>query len=66
MLRLLNKKDLADKARLDLWLEHWRGNESILAHPFSTLDKADVAKISQWVGVRWFLIEVALKNRLEP
>jgi len=50
VLRLLNKKDLADKARLDLWLDHWRGNDRILAHPFSTLDKSDVAKISQWVG----------------
>jgi ribosome biogenesis GTPase A len=50
VLRLLNKKDLADKVRLDLWLEHWRDSESILAHPFSTLDKVDVAKISQWVS----------------
>lgn len=50
VLRLLNKKDLADQSRLDLWLEHWRGNETVLAHPFSTLDKADVAKISQWVS----------------
>lgn len=50
VLRLLNKKDLADKARLDLWLAHWQGSETILAHPFSTLDKADVAKISQWVS----------------
>ncbi|TYL48309.1 ribosome biogenesis GTPase YlqF [Marinomonas sp. IMCC 4694] len=50
VLRLLNKKDLADKARLDLWLAHWNGNKSILAHPFSTLDKADVSKISQWVS----------------
>ncbi|RBO83827.1 ribosome biogenesis GTPase YlqF [Marinomonas aquiplantarum] len=49
VLRLLNKKDLADKARLDLWLAHWRGSETILAHPFSTLEKSDVAKISQWV-----------------
>ncbi|GGN32524.1 MULTISPECIES: ribosome biogenesis GTPase YlqF [Marinomonas] len=50
VLRLLNKKDLADKTRLDLWLEHWRGSETVLAHPFSTLDKADVAKVSQWVS----------------
>lgn len=50
VLRLLNKKDLADQERLALWLEHWRGNETVLAHPFSTLDKADVAKISQWVS----------------
>lgn len=50
VLRLLNKKDLADKARLDLWLAHWQGSETILAHPFSTLDKSDVAKISQWVS----------------
>ncbi len=50
VLRLLNKKDLADRSRLDLWLEHWRGNERVLAHPFSTVDKADVAKISQWVS----------------
>ncbi|MCV2402221.1 ribosome biogenesis GTPase YlqF [Marinomonas sp. C2222] len=49
VLRLLNKKDLADKDRLDLWLKHWAGNEGILAHPFSTLDKADVSKISHWV-----------------
>ena len=50
VLRLLNKKDLADDERLDLWLEHWRGSDGILAHPFSTVDKVDVAKISQWVS----------------
>ncbi|MBR7889045.1 ribosome biogenesis GTPase YlqF [Marinomonas sp. A79] len=50
VLRLLNKKDLADRERLDLWLTHWQGNATIMAHPFSTLDKADVAKISQWVS----------------
>ncbi|MBJ7538879.1 ribosome biogenesis GTPase YlqF [Marinomonas transparens] len=50
VLRLLNKKDLADSVRLDLWLAHWRGNDSVLAYPFSTLDKADVAKVSQWVS----------------
>lgn len=50
VLRLLNKKDLADKARLALWLEHWQGSDTILAHPFSTQDKADVAKIAQWVS----------------
>ncbi|MEP0074075.1 MAG: ribosome biogenesis GTPase YlqF [Marinomonas sp.] len=50
VLRLLNKKDLADKEILGLWLEHWRGNDRILAHPFSTLDKSDVAKVSQWVS----------------
>ncbi|QUX95394.1 ribosome biogenesis GTPase YlqF [Marinomonas sp. CT5] len=50
VLRLLNKKDLADKVRLALWLEHWQGNDSVLAHPFSTLDKVDVSKISHWVS----------------
>ncbi|MEO9655360.1 ribosome biogenesis GTPase YlqF [Marinomonas sp.] len=50
VLRLLNKKDLADKTRLDLWLDHWRGSETVLAHPFSTQDKADVNKVSQWVA----------------
>jgi len=50
VLRLLNKKDLADRDRLALWLDHWRGSETVMAHPFSTQDKADVAKISQWVS----------------
>ncbi len=50
VLRLLNKKDLADQARLALWLDHWRGSDSILVYPFSTLDKTDVMKISQWVS----------------
>ncbi|MEL0637267.1 MULTISPECIES: ribosome biogenesis GTPase YlqF [Marinomonas] len=50
VLRLLNKKDLADSERVSLWLDHWRGNETVMAHPFSTQDKADVAKISQWVS----------------
>ncbi|GAA0828830.1 ribosome biogenesis GTPase YlqF [Marinomonas arenicola] len=50
VLRLLNKKDLADRDRLVLWLDHWRGSETVMAHPFSTQDKADVAKISQWVS----------------
>ncbi|MEL0613512.1 ribosome biogenesis GTPase YlqF [Marinomonas arenicola] len=50
VLRLLNKKDLADRDRLALWLDHWRGSETVMAHPFSTQDKADVGKISQWVS----------------
>lgn len=50
VLRLLNKKDLADPERVALWLDHWRDSETVLAHPFSTQDKADVAKISQWVS----------------
>ena len=50
VLRLLNKKDLADPERVVLWLDHWRDSETVLAHPFSTQDKADVAKISQWVS----------------
>ncbi|MCB5160620.1 ribosome biogenesis GTPase YlqF [Marinomonas algarum] len=50
VLRLLNKKDLADSERLNAWLTHWSGHATVLAHPFSTVDKADVAKISQWVG----------------
>lgn len=49
VLRLLNKKDLADKVRLSLWLAHWNQHDSILAYPFSTLDKVDVSKIAQWV-----------------
>ncbi|GAB3482163.1 ribosome biogenesis GTPase YlqF [Marinomonas epiphytica] len=50
VLRLLNKKDLADKQVVKLWLEHWQGNDTVMAHPFSTQDKSDVAKISQWVA----------------
>ncbi|ADZ92075.1 ribosome biogenesis GTPase YlqF [Marinomonas mediterranea] len=49
VLRLLNKKDLADKKRLALWLDHWKDSDSIVAHPFSTQDKSDVTKINQWV-----------------
>ncbi|TDO98881.1 ribosome biogenesis GTPase YlqF [Marinomonas balearica] len=49
VLRLLNKKDLADKKRLTLWLDHWKDSDSVVAHPFSTQDKSDVTKINQWV-----------------
>lgn len=49
VLRLLNKKDLADRSRVDLWLEHWREADKITAYPFSTQDKADLAKLSGWV-----------------
>ncbi|WP_425641178.1 ribosome biogenesis GTPase YlqF [Marinomonas gallaica] len=49
VLRLLNKKDLADRSRVDLWLEHWREADQITAYPFSTQDKADLAKLSGWV-----------------
>lgn len=49
VLRLLNKKDLADKERVNLWLEHWREIDQITAYPFSTNDKADLAKLSAWV-----------------
>lgn len=49
VLRLLNKKDLADKDRMNRWLEHWRDADQITAYPFSTQDKADLAKLSNWV-----------------
>lgn len=49
VLRLLNKKDLADRDRVNRWLEHWQDAEQITAYPFSTQDKADLAKLSAWV-----------------
>ena len=49
VLRLLNKKDLADPSRVQLWLAYWRQQESITAQPFSTLDKADLRHLVQWV-----------------
>ena len=49
VLRLLNKKDLADMTRLQGWLDHWRDQEQITAYPFSTNDKADLSKLSSWV-----------------
>ena len=50
VLRLLNKKDLADKDRITAWLTHWQEHESITAKPFSTLDKQDLASVKQWVS----------------
>ena len=50
VLRILNKKDLADPARVALWLAYWHSRETVIAHPFSIQDKADVAKIRQWCG----------------
>ncbi|MFT2109574.1 ribosome biogenesis GTPase YlqF [Marinomonas sp. 2405UD68-3] len=49
VLRLLNKKDLADPERIALWLSHWRDNDSITAQPFSTMDKTDLHNLNQWV-----------------
>ncbi len=49
VLRLLNKKDLADADRITLWLNHWRDNDSITAQPFSTMDKTDLHNLNQWV-----------------
>ncbi|RDL43192.1 ribosome biogenesis GTPase YlqF [Marinomonas piezotolerans] len=49
VLRLLNKKDLADSSRVTLWLEHWQEADQITAYPFSTTDKSDLAKLSSWV-----------------
>ncbi|KJZ10698.1 GTPase [Marinomonas sp. S3726] len=50
VLRLLNKKDLADKDRISTWLDHWQEQESITAKPFSTLDKQDLANVKNWVA----------------
>lgn len=50
VLRLLNKKDLADPKRVDEWLVHWQEQESITAKPFSTLEKQDVQSIKKWVA----------------
>ncbi|MFD1382497.1 ribosome biogenesis GTPase YlqF [Rhodanobacter aciditrophus] len=49
VLRLLNKKDLAEHERVSLWLDHWREADQITAYPFSTNDKGDLAKLSSWV-----------------
>ena len=49
VLRLLNKKDLADAERINLWLAHWKEQDSITAQPFSTLDKTDLYNLTQWV-----------------
>ncbi|WP_191602800.1 ribosome biogenesis GTPase YlqF [Marinomonas algicola] len=49
VLRLLNKKDLADPERVALWLNHWRDNDDIAAQPFSTMDKTDLHNLNQWV-----------------
>ncbi len=49
VLRLLNKKDLAEHERVNLWLDHWREADQITAYPFSTNDKGDLAKLSSWV-----------------
>ncbi|OUR66602.1 ribosome biogenesis GTPase YlqF [Marinomonas sp. 42_23_T18] len=50
VLRLLNKKDLADQDRIENWLTHWQEQDSITAKPFSTLDKQDLANVKQWVA----------------
>jgi len=50
VLRLLNKKDLADLNRIEQWLLHWQEQESITAKPFSTLDKQDLQNIKKWVA----------------
>ncbi|KZM38947.1 GTPase [Marinomonas sp. SBI22] len=50
VLRLLNKKDLADKDRISTWLDYWQEQESITAKPFSTLDKQDLANVKNWVA----------------
>jgi ribosome biogenesis GTPase A len=49
VVRLLNKKDLADAQRLQLWIDNWQQQDAIAAFPFSTQDKGDVAKINRWV-----------------
>ncbi len=49
VLRLLNKKDLAEHERINIWLDHWRDADQITAYPFSTNDKGDLAKLSSWV-----------------
>lgn len=50
VLRLLNKKDLADDAIIEQWLVHWQEQDSITAKPFSTLDKQDLQNIKKWVA----------------
>ncbi|TBR41755.1 ribosome biogenesis GTPase YlqF [Marinomonas agarivorans] len=50
VLRLLNKKDLADEKIVQHWLTHWQEQESITAKPFSTLDKQDLASVKKWVA----------------
>lgn len=50
VLRLLNKKDLADQDRITSWLNHWQEQDSITAKPFSTLDKQDLANVKHWVA----------------
>lgn len=50
VLRLLNKKDLADESVIDEWLSHWSQQDLIMAQPFSTLDKQDLSNIKNWVS----------------
>lgn len=49
VLRLLNKKDLADAQRVNEWLNHWHERDDITAQPFSTMDKTDLHNLNQWV-----------------
>lgn len=49
VLRLLNKKDLADSVRLKEWSDYWQQQDDIIAKPFSTQDKNDLRQLQQWV-----------------
>ncbi|WP_235890030.1 ribosome biogenesis GTPase YlqF [Maribrevibacterium harenarium] len=49
VVRLLNKKDLAEPQRLQQWIDYWQQQDAIAAFPFSTQDKSDLVKLTRWV-----------------